>query len=80
MSQMNLRQLAPGQKASIVRVMATFLAMLELTRLKRLKLEQDAAFGEIYCTKIEDGCLQGGDFDSAASEEESDAGSAGATS
>ena len=69
-----------GQKASIVRVMATFLAMLELTRLKRLKLEQDAAFGEIYCTKIEDGSLQGGDFDSAASVEESDAGSAGATS
>ncbi len=69
-----------GQKASIVRVMATFLAMLELTRLKRLKLEQDAAFGEIYCTKIEDGSLQGGDFDSAASVEESDAGSAEATS
>ena len=34
--------------------MATFLAMLELTRLKRLFIRQDEGFGEIYCEKIGD--------------------------
>ncbi len=43
-----------GEKPTIVKIMATFLAMLELTRLKRLKLRQDAEFGEIYCTKLEE--------------------------
>lgn len=42
-----------GDKPSVIKIMATFLAMLELTRLKRLKLRQDAEFGEIYCTKID---------------------------
>mgnify|MGYP002520724237 CR=1 FL=1 len=46
-------ELFGGQKASLVKVMATFLAMLELTRLKRLHLAQDAEFGEIYCTKYD---------------------------
>ena len=32
--------------------MATFIAMLELTRLKRLHISQDVQFGEIYCEKI----------------------------
>ena len=43
-----------GEKPTIVKIMATFLAMLELTRLKRLVLRQDAVFGEIYCTKLEE--------------------------
>ena len=43
-----------GEKPTIVKIMATFLAMLELTRLKRLVLRQDAEFGEIYCTKLEE--------------------------
>ena len=42
-----------GGKTGLVTLMATFLAMLELTRLKRLKLAQDVGFGEIYCEKIE---------------------------
>lgn len=40
-------------KVGVVTIMATFLAMLELTRLKRLKVSQDERFGEIYCEKIE---------------------------
>ncbi|MBO5254277.1 MAG: segregation/condensation protein A [Opitutales bacterium] len=43
-----------SEKPTIVKIMATFLAMLELTRLKRLILRQDAEFGEIYCTKLEE--------------------------
>ena len=43
-----------GEKPTIVKIMATFLAMLELTRLKRLVLRQDVEFGEIYCTKLEE--------------------------
>lgn len=38
-----------GKKTGLVTLMATFLAMLELTRLKRLHLSQDESFGEIYC-------------------------------
>ena len=34
--------------------MATFIAMLELTRLKRLKIYQDESFGEIYCEQLDD--------------------------
>ncbi len=41
-----------NQKAGIVTIVATFIAMLELTRLKRLHLSQDEYFGEIYCEKI----------------------------
>ncbi len=42
------------ENASIVKIMATFLAMLELTRQKFLKLRQDAEFGEIYCTRVDE--------------------------
>ncbi len=35
-------------------VVATFFAMLELTRLRRLKLEQSASFDEIYCEVIDE--------------------------
>lgn len=41
-----------NKKAGIITVVATFIAMLELTRLKRLHLTQDVQFGEIYCEKI----------------------------
>jgi chromatin segregation and condensation protein Rec8/ScpA/Scc1 (kleisin family) len=34
-------------------LVATFLACLELARLGKLKLEQDAAFAEINCAKAE---------------------------
>ena len=43
-----------GEKVGVVKIMATFLAMLELTRLKRLRLRQDAEFGEIYCEKLDE--------------------------
>ena len=43
-----------GSQTSIVKIMATFLAMLELTRQKFLKLRQDAEFGEIYCTRVDE--------------------------
>lgn len=41
-----------NKKAGIITVVATFIAMLELTRLKRLHISQDVQFGEIYCEKI----------------------------
>jgi len=31
---------------------ATFLAVLELTRLKKLRLRQDAAFDDIVCSAV----------------------------
>ena len=34
-------------------LVATFLAVLELTRLKRLRLQQDEAFSNIVCTAVE---------------------------
>ncbi|HNC25205.1 MAG TPA: segregation/condensation protein A [Opitutaceae bacterium] len=44
--------LFPG-KVSLRKLVATFLAMLELTRLKRLRLRQDEAFTDIFCDAIE---------------------------
>ena len=41
-----------GRKTDLLSLTATFLAMLELTRLKRLLISQDESFGEIYCQKI----------------------------
>ena len=35
-------------------LVATFLAVLELTRLKRLRLKQDEAFSDIVCSAVED--------------------------
>jgi segregation and condensation protein A len=35
-------------------LVATFLAVLELTRLKRLRLEQDEAFADIRCNAVEE--------------------------
>lgn len=39
------------QEASISFLVATFLAILELTRLRRLDLRQDDVFAEIYCQR-----------------------------
>ncbi len=41
-----------GGKAGIVAIMATFIAMLELSRLGKLSVSQDESFGEIYCERI----------------------------
>ena len=35
-------------------LVATFLAVLELTRLRRLRLQQDEAFADIVCTAVEE--------------------------
>lgn len=40
------------EKVGVNTIIATFLAMLELTRLKYLSLRQDESFGEIYCHKL----------------------------
>lgn len=45
-------QLFPG-KVSLRKLVATFLAVLELTRLKKLRLKQDAAFTDIACSAVE---------------------------
>ena len=44
-------QIFTGQ-VSLRKVVATFLAVLELTRLKKLRLHQDAAFADIACTAV----------------------------
>jgi len=42
------------RKISLRTLVATFLAMLELTRLKKLTLQQDEAFADIICTAVEE--------------------------
>jgi segregation and condensation protein A len=42
------------ERPTVGLLVATFLACLELARLGKLKLEQDAAFAEINCAKAED--------------------------
>jgi segregation and condensation protein A len=41
--------LLPG-KVSLRMLIVTFLAVLELTRLKKISMRQDAAFAEIHCS------------------------------
>jgi segregation and condensation protein A len=41
-------------KITLRMLVATFLAVLELTRLRRLRLQQDEAFTDIVCTAVED--------------------------
>jgi segregation and condensation protein A len=41
-------------KTTLRMLVATFLAVLELTRLKRLRLRQDEAFSDIVCSAVED--------------------------
>ena len=42
------------EKTTLRRLVATFLAVLELTRLKKLRIEQDEAFTDIRCTAVEE--------------------------
>ncbi|HRG56191.1 MAG TPA: segregation/condensation protein A, partial [Lacunisphaera sp.] len=42
------------EKISLRRLVATFLAVLELTRLKKLQLQQTEAFTDILCTAVEE--------------------------
>ncbi len=49
--------LFPG-KISLRRLVATFLAVLELTRLKKLGLEQTEAFTDILCTAVDENPLE----------------------
>jgi segregation and condensation protein A len=50
-------QLFP-EKISLRRLVATFLAVLELTRLSKLRLEQTTAFDDILCTVVEEKALE----------------------
>lgn len=43
-----------AEKISFRRLVATFLAVLELTRLKKLQLEQTEAFTDILCTAVDE--------------------------
>ncbi|HTL66283.1 MAG TPA: segregation/condensation protein A [Lacunisphaera sp.] len=47
-----------AEKISLRRLVATFLAVLELTRLRKLRLEQTAAFTDILCTAVEENALE----------------------
>jgi segregation and condensation protein A len=46
------------EKISLRRLVATFLAVLELTRLRKLRLEQNEAFTDILCTAVEENELE----------------------
>lgn len=50
-------QLFP-EKITLRRLVATFLAVLELTRLKKLRIEQTEAFTDILCTAVEENPLE----------------------
>ena len=41
-------------RSSFMMIISTFLAILELTRIKKLRIEQDEAFEDIRCIKRED--------------------------
>jgi segregation and condensation protein A len=45
------------KKISLRALIATFLAVLELTRLKKLRLQQDETFSDIICTAVEENPL-----------------------
>ena len=46
--------------ASLRRLVATFLAMLELTRLRQLRLRQDETFSDIVCDACDENPLETG--------------------
>ena len=46
------------EKTTLRRLVATFLAVLELTRLARLRLEQNEAFTDILCVAVEQNALE----------------------
>lgn len=43
-----------AERITLRRLVATFLAVLELTRLKKLRIQQDEAFTDIVCTAVEE--------------------------
>ena len=45
-------------KITLRRLVATFLAVLELTRLAKLRIQQDEAFTDILCTAVEQNALE----------------------
>jgi segregation and condensation protein A len=45
--------LFPDGKVTLRYLVATFLAVLELTRLRRLRIRQDEAFTDIVCSRVE---------------------------
>jgi segregation and condensation protein A len=47
-----------GEGVSLRRLVATFLAVLELTRLRRMRLRQDDAFADIFCEASEENPLE----------------------
>lgn len=47
-----------SEKISLRRLVATFLALLELTRLAKLRLEQTEAFSDILCTAVDEKILE----------------------
>lgn len=46
------------EKISLRRLVATFLALLELARLRKLTLRQDETFADIHCTAVEENTLE----------------------
>jgi segregation and condensation protein A len=46
------------ERISLRRLVATFLAVLELTRLRKLRLEQTGAFTDILCTAVDENALE----------------------
>ena len=47
-----------AERISLRRLVATFLALLELTRLNKLHLEQNAVFDDIHCTAVDEIALE----------------------
>jgi segregation and condensation protein A len=46
------------ERVSLRRLVATFLAVLELTRLRKLQLEQTETFSDILCTAVDENALE----------------------
>jgi segregation and condensation protein A len=46
------------ERITLRRLVATFLAVLELTRLKKLRIEQTETFADILCTAVEENPLE----------------------
>ena len=45
-------------KTTLRLLVATFIAVLELTRLQKLRVSQDEAFTDILCTAVEENALE----------------------
>ena len=48
---------------TITTIVASFLAVLELTRLNKILIQQDSAFGDIRCMRVEHPDLTAPKFD-----------------